>query len=291
MGDTETHTGRLMPTWIPMRDRMTATIALILVLAACGGGTEGLAVVANTQQTLTPGPNRLLMAIVSEEDGSFLAGPDVPTTARFFHDGDEVAVVETEWVWAIPDVRGFLVANVELTAPGRWDVVLEPEGSPPTAPTPFGVQTSSPVPDVGDPAISTPTRTHPEFPLESISSDRDPDPRLYELSLDDALGNGRPTVVAFATPAFCQTASCGPTLDVVRQVMDEYPGVNWLHVEIYADLEAAASGRLEAAPAVEAWQLPSEPWVFVIDSDGIVTARFEGATGPEELRRAVENVG
>ena len=274
-----------------MRNVSRQVLVLALVVTACGGGTEGVAVVANSQQTLTPGPNRILMAIVSEKDGSFVSRSDVPTVARFSHDGVEVAAVDTEWVWAIPDVRGFLVANVELTAPGRWDVVLEPEGSPPTAPTPFGVQTSSPVPDVGDPAISAPTRTHPEFPLESISSDRDPDPRLHELSLDDALANGRPTVVAFATPAFCQTASCGPTLDVVKEVMDEYPDVNWLHVEIYADLEAAASGRIETVPAVEAWQLPSEPWVFVIDSDGIVTARFEGATGPDELRRALENLG
>ena len=264
-------------------------VILALLLAACGGGTEGVALVANTQQTLTPGPNRLLMAVASQEDGSFLSTPDVPTTARFFHEGDEVAEVETDWVWAIPDVRGFLVANVDLTAPGRWEVVLEPEGSPPTPPTPFGVQVSSPVPDVGDPAIPVATRTHPDHPLEEISSDDDPDPRLYELSLDDALTNGRPTVVAFATPAFCTTAACGPTLDVVRSIMDGYPDVNWLHVEIYADLDDAARGALETVPAVDAWGLPSEPWVFVIDAGGVVAARFEGAVGSEELTEALEN--
>lgn len=272
-----------------MRNRLA--VVLLATLAASCGGTQGLAVVANTQQTLTPGPNRILLAIASEEDGSFLNRPDVPTVARFFYDDAEVAAVDTEWVWAIPDVRGFLVAQVELTAPGRWEVVLEPEGSSPTAPTPFGVQASSPVPDIGDPAIAAETRTHPEHDLSEISSDPDPDPRLYELSLDDALGNGRPTVVAFATPAFCQTASCGPTLDVVKDVMGDHPELNFVHVEIYSDLDAAAGGRLEIVPAVEAWGLPSEPWVFVIDSGGVVTARFEGATGADELRRALENVG
>ena len=263
---------------------------LVLLLAACGGGTEGIALVANTQQTLVPGPNRLLLAIASEEDGTFLSTPNVPTTARFFSDGVEVAEVETTWVWAIPDVRGFLVANVDLTAPGRWEVVLEPEGGSPTPPTPFGVQATSAVPTVGDPAISVATRTHPDHPLAEISSDADPDPRLHELSLDEALANDRPTVVAFATPAFCTTASCGPTLDVVRSTMDSYPEVNWLHVEIYADLDAAAGGSLEPVPAVEAWGLPSEPWVFVIDADGVVRARFEGAVGGDELTRAVENL-
>lgn len=265
-------------------------VVVAVLVAACGGGTEGVALVANTQQTLTPGPNRLLMAIASEEDGTFLSTADVPTTARFFHAGEEVAEVETEWVWAIPDVRGFLVANVDLTAPGRWEVVLEPEGRAPTPPTPFGVQASSPVPAVGDPAVSVATRTHPEHPLEEISSDDHPDPRLYALSLDAALANGRPTVVAFATPAFCTTAACGPTLDVIRSIMDGYPDTNWIHVEIYADLDAAAGGALQTVPAVAAWGLPSEPWVFVIDADGIVAGRFEGAVGTDELTRALENL-
>ena len=267
-----------------------AVVVLSVMAAACGGGTEGVAVLANTQQTLGPGPNRLLMAIASPEDGTFLSSPDVPTVARFFRDGEEVAAVDTDWVWAIPGVRGFLVANVDLPEAGRWEVVLEPEGSRPTPPTPFGVQESSPVPDIGDPAIAAETRTHPEYALDVISSDVDPDPRLYELSLDAALANGRPTVVAFATPAFCRTASCGPTLDVVRSVMDEYPDIDFVHVEIYADLDDAAAGQLEPVPAVLAWALPSEPWVFVMDEGGVVTARFEGATGREELIAALEKL-
>lgn len=261
-----------------------------LLVTACGGGTEGLAIVANSQQTLTPGPNRLLMAIVSEDDGTFLSRPDVPTVARFSLEGEQVAEVETRWVWAIPDVRGFLVAEVDLTAPGRWEVVLDPDDAPPTPPTPFGVQQISGVPGVGDPGIPAETRTYPEVPLAELSSAPDPDPALHELSLDEAMANGRPTVVAFATPAFCRTAACGPTIQVVEDVMDEYPEVNWLHVEIYADLEAAARGSLDPVPAVEAWGLPSEPWVFVMDGDGIVTARFEGALGSDELREALDEL-
>lgn len=271
--------------------KWTGLVMLALTVTACGGGTEGLAVVANTQQTLTPGPNRLLMAIASPDDGALLSNPEVPTVARFTHEDAEPVEVDTEWVWAIPGVRGFHVAHVDLPVPGRWEVVLEPDGSAPTPPTPFGVQTTSPVPDVGDPAIPVATRTHPEFPLAEISSAADPDPKLHELSLDEALTNGRPTVIAFATPAFCLTAACGPTLDVIEEVMGGYPWVDWVHVEIYGDLDAAAGGRLEPVPAVEAWGLPTEPWVFVVDESGIITARFEGATGPAELRRALDALG
>lgn len=273
-----------------VRTPRIAGLLLVGALAACGGSTDGLAVVANTQQTLTPGPNRILLAVAAE-DGGFISRPDVPTTATFRHDTAGEITVDTEWVWAIPDVRGFHVAYVDLPEAGRWDVTLQPEGGRPTGATPFGVQASSPVPDIGEPAIPVATRTHPEHPLEQISSDPDPDPRLHELSLDEALGSGRPTVVAFATPAFCQTATCGPTLEVVRQVMDEYPNVNWLHVEVYENLDAAAGGALDPVEAVAVWGLPSEPWVFVIDSDGIVTARFEGALGADELHRALDFAG
>jgi hypothetical protein len=189
-----------------------------------------------------------------------------------------------------PGVRGFLVANVDLTAPGRWEVVLEPEGGSPTPPTPFGVQASSLVPDMGDRAISVPTRTHPDFELSEISSDSDPDPRLHELSLDEALANGRPTVVAFATPAFCQTAACGPTLDVIRAVMDDYPDVE---LPPRGDLRRSrrrnAGGQSRAVPAVEAWGLPSEPWVFVIDADGSSPPDSKAPPAPTSSARALED--
>jgi hypothetical protein len=37
------------------------------------------------------------------------------------------------------------------------------------------------------------------------------------------------------------------------------------------------------APAVDEWGLPTEPWVFVVDSEGIILGRFEGLVTPEEL--------
>ena len=38
------------------------------------------------------------------------------------------------------------------------------------------------------------------------------------------------------------------------------------------------------------WRLPTEPWTFVIDRDGIVVERFEGAFSAEELAAAVRRV-
>jgi hypothetical protein len=43
-------------------------------------------------------------------------------------------------------------------------------------------------------------------------------------------------------------------------------------------------------PSVAEWGLPAEPWVFVMDSTGVVTGSFEGAATDDELKAAVEAV-
>jgi hypothetical protein len=80
-------------------------------------------------------------------------------------------------------------------------------------------------------------------------------------------------------------------LDQVEAVASEHPGVNYLHVEIYENLDAASPADLQVSEAVTAWGLPSEPWVFVIDRDGRVSSRFEGALGNGEIEEALAAVG
>ena len=41
------------------------------------------------------------------------------------------------------------------------------------------------------------------------------------------------------------------------------------------------------APAVEPWNLPSEPWTFIIDGDGLIAAKFEAFTTADELGEAL----
>jgi len=62
--------------------------------------------------------------------------------------------------------------------------------------------------------------------------------------------------------------------------------VAFIHQEIYAENNASKGLR----PQVTQWRLRSEPWTFVIDRAGKVTARFEGAFSPGELQRAVAKV-
>jgi hypothetical protein len=97
-------------------------------------------------------------------------------------------------------------------------------------------------------------------------------------------------VIVFATPAFCTSNTCGPLLDQVKALRPQYPDVDFVHVEIYDDLQVESVDDLVTVPAVTEWGLPSEPWVFVVDDTGTVAGAFEGAASDEELKAAIDSV-
>ena len=88
-------------------------------------------------------------------------------------------------------------------------------------------------------------------------------------------------MVVFATPAFCVSATCGPQLSELGKVKEQFGGrANFVHVEVFKDPHLITGGRPTAGlvPAVEEWGLPTEPWVFVVDARGLISAKFEQFT-------------
>lgn len=82
-------------------------------------------------------------------------------------------------------------------------------------------------------------------------------------------------MIAFATPAFCTSRLCGPTKEIVDDAYQKYAdAVNFVHVEPY-DVKRARDGLgLELLPFIaNEWKLQSEPWVFVVDKTGRISAR------------------
>ena len=143
-------------------------------------------------------------------------------------------------------------------------------------------------PEVGERAIevSTDTVASAAGNVEAIDTRLPPLPELHEKDLADVLGK-EPVVLAFATPQLCQTRVCGPVVDVVAQVKNEVgDGVTFIHQEIYNENDINKGFR----PQVGEWRLPTEPWTFVIDRDGKVVDRFEGAVSVEELSRSVQKL-
>jgi hypothetical protein len=143
-------------------------------------------------------------------------------------------------------------------------------------------------PAVGEraPRMETPTRGDVAGDLEKIDTRIPPVPEFHRASLDDVLGK-KPVVLLFSTPQLCQVQICGPVYDIAYQVQSEVgDDVEFIQQEIYVDNEVAKGFR----PQVGTYKLPTEPWVFVIDRQGKVVERLEGAYSVGELQRAVAKV-
>jgi hypothetical protein len=185
---------------------------------------------------------------------------------------------------------GRFVAEASFDVAGRWDVTV-PGTDALGGRTQIDVAEESAVPEAGDPAplSASPVAADLEE-ARTISSDLDPQLEFYELSIADAVANDRPTLIAFATPAFCQTALCGPTMETVKTAVDGRENLDVVHVEPY-DLPSAQAGTLVPLPIMFEWGLVSEPWIFVVDDDGTIAKGFEGTIGADELRAALDQVG
>jgi hypothetical protein len=178
------------------------------------------------------------------------------------------------------------VTELDLPDPGTYWVLAEPVGGREIqAVGTVEVKADAAAPDVGEKAIASDTPTLETATLEQVSTSNEPDPELYRSSIADALAAKQPFVVAFSTPKYCTTRTCGPVTDVVSEVRrrSEGKGIRFIHVEIYQDNDPTKGENAW----VKEWGLPSEPWVFLVGPDGRIRERFEGTVSVRELDEAV----
>ena len=186
----------------------------------------------------------------------------------------------------LDDIDEFWVADVTFPRRGRFVVtaLASIEGEL-TSTSQFEMRVGGGgPPDVGEKAIKVNTDTPEDVggDLSAIDTRLPPIEELHDTDFADVLGK-QPVVLAFATPQLCQTRVCGPIVDVVAEVAAQTEGVEFIAQEIYKDNDVQKGFR----PQIAAWRLPTEPWTFVIDRDGRVTERFEGAMSVRELQAAV----
>jgi hypothetical protein len=190
------------------------------------------------------------------------------------------------------DASDLYVVDVDLPRPGKYWLLAEPLNASKRiqAIGQVEVKQRTAAPAVGDRAIAshTPTLGSTGGDITRLTTSTRPDRALYVSSVADALAARAPFVVSFATPKYCQSRACGPVVDVVSAVRRQFAGsgVRFIHVEIYEDNDPAKGTNRW----VDEWKLPTEPFTFVVDRRGIVTAKLEGAFSASELTAAVERV-
>jgi hypothetical protein len=297
---------------------IVAALAAVLALSGCGAdrgtpnGGSGSAAPAGSAAALLarPGPDLVLTAgtsdyapgrlrftfLVIDSHGRSIERPTarvwVARTLESKPFAQTVARLESVGVPGVSeaaagDVTHLYVTHFRANAPGRYYVVAEPVGGRRVQGVADLVVTRhSTAPAVGAKAFPsrTPTMASTGGDVKALTTRKPPDVALLRYSVADSLAARVPFVLTFATPAFCESRTCGPVVDVVDHVRKRIGSgrVRFIHVEIYENNQPPETNRW-----VKQWKLPSEPWIFLVGRDGRIKGRFEGSASAAELEAAV----
>ena len=196
-----------------------------------------------------------------------------------------------------PVKGGVYTTYLDFDKPGYWKInfsYLVDEISY-YAESAVTVKSNTEAPNIGEKALITNTKTAKTIEeLKQISSDVEPDLRLYKNNLVNSLANNRPIIISFSTPGFCFTKTCGPQINALSLLADKYSNnIDFIHVEIFDNPdEMVLSGDYsvgEQAKIIYDWELATEPWTFFINNDGTVTDRFEGFVTFEEIEESIKS--
>ncbi len=274
-------------------------------MAACGKKSDDDAIdVKDTTETTAKGQKDVLSVVQAgfnfqtgiDERITFalfegvpasLVGADTVVKVAFQKPGTKVLtepIVAERKSEGIED-RPYYVVHHNFDVAGSWGLQAQVEGKKPgnaviTISDPAKVAWATPGKPLPRPQTPTPAKTLDVKPICT----RTPSPcPWHETSLDALVGNGKPSVVLLATPALCQSATCGPVLDILlKESTNIGSRANLVHVEVFKD----TSGKT-LSPAFAAFQLEGEPVCYFVDKNGIVVNRFNGPFDASEARAAI----
>ena len=297
-------------TFDPTRRRLLLAGAGTLALAACGGGGDGTDGTAagpgDGGATTTTGAGAVSLSLLRVFAPEQAAGVPVRLPLAFA-DADGAPTD------AVPEriaVRAVAPSGVERTPvevarrgtgipspyfpyeatfdeEGAWRLVIavgEAETSTELTVRPPSALAVVPGPGERLPSIPTPT-TVDALGVDPLCTAQPPCP-LHATSLADAMAGGRPMALLVSTPAFCQTAICGPVLELlVERAGTLAERATFLHVEVYTDDTAR-----QTSPTVDALGLRHEPSLFLADADGTVRSRLDYTFDATELDEALTDL-
>jgi len=290
---------------LSLRTLLILVPLLLLLAAACSSDSEGPIISSELEAggpeysgtiittDMAVGVNRLLFGVIDRE-GMPVIGDSAQVGMYFLVPREDARELRQEvtadfisWPTVIGGVFG---AEVDIPLGGVYELDISytsSDGVEVFAQTSFLVKDESATPAIGSPAPASVTHTLADAEdISHITSSPDPDLELYQLSIDEALTQDKPLVIVFATPAFCVSATCGPQvgeLTKVKAIVGDQ--VNFIHVEVFEDPHLIEDSRPAGGlvPAVKEWGLPTEPWVFIVDKEGLVSAKFEQFTTAGEI--------
>jgi hypothetical protein len=253
----------------------------------------GVALIPGTTD-YSPGNLRISFLVVDTQ-GRLVA----PPRARFWIAdsllskpfAQTVARTEDVGVPGLPSdsaVKKLYVAHVRVRHPGTYYVLARPIGNVKIGGIgQIQVNPTSQTPEVGARAYpsKTPTLAGTHGRTRLLTTRVPPDRALLRYSIADSLAAHVPFVVTFATPRWCSSRTCGPVVDVVEHERRRFAHtrIRFIHVEIYKRNDPRKGYNLWH----DQWHLPTEPWTFLVGSDGRIKAKFAGSMSARELDAAI----
>jgi protein SCO1/2 len=217
--------------------------------------------------------------------GGTAAGPVLPATAVRPPGVDRVSYV----------------ATLDIPSPGQWRLAVNafPDGRQLSGSVDVTALDPGSTPALGGPAptVHTPTLADVGGVARAVTTDPMPDLRLSRTSTTDALAAHEPFVLVVDSTRFRVTPVCGKAVVMARYLQDRWPDVPFIHLEPYpyhveADT-AVLDGDISNPPVNEVatawgtagapWGAKSMPWVFVVDGNGIVRAKYQGLMGSDDV--------
>lgn len=288
------------PMNVPIDRRTFVLGGVALAVAACGG-SNGLA----SGDGLTPerlavrfpdgfrapsvavaghGPQRFPFVLVANDGFPMVANIPASITIEVLHDGATLETVDVPvrgegqftpfypLVFTPPETGSYLARtefsdiDVEFVVVERGETTL--------------FQAGETLPSFATPTTANPAGVNPVCT-------RTPDPcGFHDISLADALTNGKPTALLIATPSHCQTDVCASNVEWLMELSADRPDINVIHAEVYEDFERDVNeggGLPTRAPLLAEWDFAFEPSLFVMDSEGTIVDGRHFAFDREEM--------
>jgi hypothetical protein len=287
--------------------RLGSGVAMGAVLTACGGSSGKKATTGSLRDIIASRSQRLTVVAVQGEilKGESVRYPfalfDLKTNQRYTGGTARLWAAQNQtdkaagpfaatWHDEMLGDRGVYTTRLPLRTDGAWLVLVEATPSEAAdqkliGGTQVGVGRRTEQPAPGDKAIAVASPTPSNHRGVNPICTAKPQCSMHDVSLDAALRSGKPTVLVIGTPAFCESRTCGPIVEILDSVKSRTAkgAVNFVHVELYKDnTEAPAKGIL--APAAQAWKISEEPALYFIKPDGTIAERFVGASGLDEVQ-------
>ncbi|MBA4181899.1 MAG: hypothetical protein C0506_15015 [Anaerolinea sp.] len=245
------------------------------------GGAKARATLYDLRDPKNPKPVQTLDAVQSAPG----VGPEVKhahaTGDTHVHGGQDESRV------------GYFV-RAKFTYAGPWGIAVEAElkdGTKGIASVGFDVAAKPSVPAPGQVAFKSDNLTKRDVANIKEIDSGDPPNDMHDVKIKDAIAAGRPVMIVFSTPAFCTSRFCGPVNEEVEALQVAYRDkVDFVHVEIWKNFD-----KKELNATAKQWLVRpdgglSEPYVYLVDSRGVIFDRWEGPVARNIMEPGVKAV-